>query len=99
MAKQQHDRTTRDLFAEEKRPGRPKTNPLPRALQLKVNKRNQLKRDKEKGLRRVELKLESELLDRLNELAREQALSRAELIQLLLKQQLDAQPVAPTPPA
>lgn len=94
MAKQHSDRTTLDLFAEEKRPGRPKTNPLPRALQLKVNKRNQLKRDKEKGLRRVELKLESELLDQLNELARGQGLSRADLIQLLLKQHLDALTVA-----
>lgn len=88
MAKHQSDRTTLDLFADEKRPGRPKTNPLPRALQLKVNKRNQLKRDKEKGLRRVELKVEAELLEQLNELARQQHISRADLIQELIKQHI-----------
>lgn len=43
MAKEQTDRTTRDLFADELRPGRPKTNPLSRHEQLKINKRNQLK--------------------------------------------------------
>ena len=30
MAKEQTDRTTLDLFANERRPGRPKTNPLSR---------------------------------------------------------------------
>ena len=43
MAKSELDRTTPDLFEYEKRPGRPKTNPLPRDMQLKVNKRNQIK--------------------------------------------------------
>ena len=57
MAKAQTDRTTIDLFENEKRPGRPKTNPLSRELQLKVNKRNQLKRDKARGLKRVEFKV------------------------------------------
>ena len=93
MAKHQEDRTTLDLFAEEKRPGRPKTNPLPPALQLKVNKRNQLKRDKANGLRRVELKVEAELLEQLNELARRQNLSRADLIQLVLKQHIETETV------
>ncbi|WP_376753338.1 LexA regulated protein, partial [Enterobacter soli] len=46
MAKEQTDRTTIDLFANERRPGRPKTNPLSRDEQLRINKRNQLKRDK-----------------------------------------------------
>ena len=93
MAKHQEDRTTLDLFAEEIRPGRPKTNPLPRALQLKVNKRNQLKRDKANGLRRVELKVEAELLEQLNELAKRQNLSRADLIQLVLKQHIETETV------
>ncbi len=88
MAKHQEDRTTLDLFAEEKRPGRPKTNPLPRTLQLKVNKRNQLKRDKAKGLRRVELKVEVELLEQLNLLAEQHNMSRAEMIQMLIKQHI-----------
>ena len=34
MAKEQTDRTTLDLFAHERRPGRPKTNPLSRDEQL-----------------------------------------------------------------
>jgi hypothetical protein len=49
MAKEQTDRTTLDLFANERRPGRPKTNPLSRDEQLRINKRNQLKRDKVAG--------------------------------------------------
>ena len=54
MAKEHTDRTTLDLFANERRPGRPKTSPLSRDEQLRINKRNQLKRDKVRGLRRVE---------------------------------------------
>lgn len=61
MAKSETDRTTLDLFEYEKRPGRPKTNPLPRDMQLKVNKRNQIKRDKARGLKRVEFKVSSQL--------------------------------------
>ncbi len=93
MAKQQDDRTTLDLFSEEKRPGRPKTNPLPRSAQLKVNKRNQLRRDKANGLRRVELKMEAEMLEQLNALAKAQNLSRADLIQVLIKQHIETNPV------
>ncbi len=57
------------LFAHERRPGRPKTNPLSRDEQLRINKRNQLKRDKVRGLKRVELKLNAEAVEALNELA------------------------------
>lgn len=91
MAKQDTDRTTLDLFANERRPGRPKTNPLPREAQLKYNKRNQLKRDRERGLSRIELKVDQALLEKLNILAAEQQLSRADLIQALLLQQLEQQ--------
>ncbi|GGB52810.1 LexA family transcriptional regulator [Oceanisphaera marina] len=91
MAKQETDRTTLDLFADERRRGRPKTNPLPREAQLKYNKRNQLKRDRERGLSRIELKVDQALLNRLNILAAEQQLSRADLIQALLLQQLEQQ--------
>lgn len=89
MAKQDSDRTTLDLFADERRPGRPKTNPLPREAQLKLNKRNQLKRDRARGLSRIELKVDREMLDKLNLLAAELQLSRADLIQTLLLQQLE----------
>lgn len=88
MAKEQTDRTTLDLFADERRPGRPKTNPLSRDEQLRVNKRNQLKRDKVRGLKRVELKLNAEVVDALTELAQARNMSRSELIEEILLEQL-----------
>ncbi len=87
MAKEQTDRTTLDLFANERRPGRPKTNPLSRDEQLRINKRNQLKRDKVRGLKRVELKLN---VDALNELAEARNMSRSDLIEEMLMTQLTA---------
>ncbi len=90
MAKEQTDRTTLDLFAHELRPGRPKTNPLSRDEQLRINKRNQLKRDKVRGLKRVELKLNAEAVEALNELAESRNMSRSELIEEMLMQQLAA---------
>lgn len=88
MAKEQTDRTTLDLFADERRPGRPKTNPLSRDEQLRINKRNQLKRDKVRGLKRVELKLSGEAVDALDQLAEARELSRSELIEEMLLMQL-----------
>ena len=90
MAKEQTDRTTLDLFANERRPGRPKTNPLSRDEQLRINKRNQLKRDKVRGLKRVELKLNAEAVEALNELAEAREISRSELIEEMLLAQLKA---------
>ncbi|UYU32986.1 LexA regulated protein [Siccibacter colletis] len=89
MAKEQTDRTTLDLFAHERRPGRPKTNPLTRDEQLRINKRNQLKRDKVRGLKRVELKLNEEAVDALNQLAQARDISRSELIEEMLLAQLN----------
>ena len=88
MAKKQTDRTTLDLFIDELRPGRPKTNPLSRSEQLKINKRNQLKRDKRKGLCRVELKINECAVTALNMLAQEQKISRSKLIEQILLTQL-----------
>lgn len=88
MAKEQTDRTTLDLFANDRRPGRPKTNPHSRDEQLRINKRNQLKRDKVRGLKRVELKLNADAVEALNELAEERDISRSELIEELLMAQL-----------
>ncbi len=88
MAKEQTDRTTLDLFANERRPGRPKTNPLSRDEQLRINKRNQLRRDRVNGLRRVELKLNEDAVNALNELATERNVSRSELIEEILLEQL-----------
>lgn len=88
MAKENTDRTTIDLFAEERRPGRPKTNPLARDEQLRINKRNQLRRDKVRGLRRVELKMNSDAVDALNQLAEARNISRSELIEEMIMTQL-----------
>lgn len=91
MAKEQLDRTTLDLFADDRRPGRPKTNPLSRDEQLRINKRNQLRRDKASGLRRVELKINAEAVDALNKLAEERNISRSELIEEMLLSHLNHQ--------
>lgn len=88
MAKENTDRTTIDLFADERRPGRPKTNPLARDEQLRINKRNQLKRDKVRGLKRVELKMNSDAVDALNQLAEQRNMSRSELIEEMVMAQL-----------
>jgi len=88
MAKSETDRTTLDLFEYEKRPGRPKTNPLPRDMQLKVNKRNQIKRDKARGLKRVEFKVSSQLYQALSDMADAQKISRSVLIETILQERL-----------
>ncbi|ALS33164.1 MULTISPECIES: LexA regulated protein [Pseudoalteromonas] len=88
MAKSETDRTTLDLFEYEKRPGRPKTNPLPRDMQLKVNKRNQIKRDKARGLKRVEFKVSSQLYQALSDMADAQNISRSVLIETILQERL-----------
>lgn len=85
MAKESSDRTTFDLFAEEKRPGRPKTNLLSRKEQLKLNKRKQLSRDKANGLKRIELKVEQDLFDTLNMKAKNANMTRSEYVQRLLQ--------------
>ncbi|MCG7531924.1 LexA regulated protein [Psychrobium sp. MM17-31] len=89
MAKASNDRTTIDLFANEKSRGRPKTNPLSRKDQLLVNKRNQIKRDKAKGLKRVELKVDEQLFDTLNALALSHNVSRGQLIESMLMTQIN----------
>ncbi|MCH1920429.1 LexA regulated protein [Shewanella sp. A3A] len=91
MAKESTDRTTIDLFANEKRRGRPRSNPLPREQQLRVNKRNQIKRDREKGLKRIELKVSQELYDALNEKASDSNISRSQLIEIILQDTLTRQ--------
>ncbi|WP_019614673.1 LexA regulated protein [Psychromonas ossibalaenae] len=89
MAKESFDRITHDLFADEVRPGRPKSNPHSRQVQLKINKQKQIQRDKQKGLKRIELKVDSQLFEILNKLSKEQDISRGELITQLLNAQLN----------
>ncbi|WP_299005204.1 LexA regulated protein [uncultured Shewanella sp.] len=89
MAKETFDRTTIDLFATEKRRGRPRSNPLPRDQQLKMNKRNQMLRDKEKGLKRIELKVSQDVYNALNEQAMTSNMSRSQLIESILLKHLN----------
>ncbi|WP_371185929.1 LexA regulated protein [Thalassotalea maritima] len=84
MAKEAADLTTIDLFVDEKRPGRPRTNPYPREVQVKINKRNQVKRDKNKGLKRVEFKVHQDLFTQLDDMAKDKGVSRSDLIESLL---------------
>lgn len=88
MAKEISDLTTIDLFIDEKRPGRPKTSPHSRNVQIKINKRNQVKRDKNNGLKRVEFKIHYRLFEQLEELAKIKNVSRSELIEALLTESL-----------
>lgn len=84
MAKQDSDCITLYLFATAPKVGRPRTNPLAREQQIRINKRNQLKRDKSSGLKRVELKLHSDLVQLLEEQASERGISRGQLIEIIL---------------
>lgn len=90
MSIQPEDRTTIDMFSRPER-GRPKTSPYDRSVQLRMSKRNQRARDKQKGLRRVEVKLDQEVIAVMDSLCETQDLSRAELIEqallVLLEQQ------------
>lgn len=84
MAKQDSDCITLDLFENLPKIGRPRTNPLSREQQVRINKRNQLRRDRSSGLRRVELKLHSDLVQALEEQAFAQGISRGQLIEQIL---------------
>lgn len=90
MAKEASDLTTIDLFSEEKRPGRPRTNPHAREVQVRINKRNQVKRDKNKGLKRVEFKIHQDLFEQLEQRALDENLTRGQLIEKLLNAALVA---------
>ncbi|MFT6468715.1 MAG: hypothetical protein ACJARQ_001887 [Oleispira sp.] len=93
MSIQPEDRTTIDMFTRPER-GRPKTSPYDRSTQLKLSKRLQRNRDKHKGMRRIEVKLNLEVVDVLDALVAELGMSRAEVIEnsllALLRQGPDA---------
>lgn len=89
MSIQPEDRTTIDMFTRPER-GRPKSSPHDRSTQLKLSKRLQRHRDKHKGLRRVEVKLNTEMIDVLDRLVTEMGISRAEVIENGLIQLLGA---------
>lgn len=80
MSTQSEDRTTIDMFSRPER-GRPKTSPYERSTQLKLSKRLQRNRDKRKGMCRVEVKLNADIVEVLDTLAADLGLSRAEVIE------------------
>ncbi|MGM0524591.1 MAG: LexA regulated protein [Pseudomonadota bacterium] len=85
MAKENNDKVTIDLFVEQPRRGRPRTNPLPRDEQLRINKRRQLQRDRQQGKKRLELKTDQQLHQQLTALADQLDCSRGELVEAVLK--------------
>lgn len=89
MAKVSVDRTTIDLFANDKQRGRPKSSPYSRDQQLRINKKNQLTRDKQAGLKRVELKLHREAYDKASVIAAEKGVSRSEFLAELINESLE----------
>ncbi len=91
MAKQDVDCITLDLFAAEPKVGRPRSNPLSREQQIRINKRNQLKRDRLYGLKRVELKLHADLVSVLEEIADKQNIKRGQLIEKILNDYINKQ--------
>ncbi|EER46033.1 LexA regulated protein [Actinobacillus minor NM305] len=84
MAKQDADCITLDLFASVPKVGRPRTNPLSREQQVRINKRNQLRRDRSFGLKRVELKLHTDLVQSLEKEAAQRGITRGQLIENIL---------------
>lgn len=89
MAKVSVDRTTIDLFATEKQRGRPKSSPYSREQQVRINKKNQLMRDKQAGLKRVEIKLHREAYDKASEIAADKGISRGELLAQIINESLE----------
>lgn len=89
MAKQDADCITFDLFEHLPKVGRPRTNPLSREQQIRINKRNQLKRDKASGLKRVELKLTVEMISALEKGATQRGISRGQFIENILSRYLE----------
>ena len=80
MSIQSEDRTTIDMFSRPER-GRPKTSPYDRNTQLKLSKRLQRHRDKHQGMRRIEVKLNGDVVEILDNLAKGMGLSRAVVIE------------------
>lgn len=85
MAKENTDKVTIDLFVDQPRRGRPRSNPLSRNEQLRINKRRQLQRDRQQGKKRIELKTDKGLHQQLTELATTHGCSRGQLVEAILK--------------
>jgi hypothetical protein len=87
MAKALSDRNTIDLFG--KAPGRPRTQPLTRKDQLKLNKRAQREKEKSQGLKRLELLIEQDTIEKLDKLCELNGLKRAEWLTLQINKSVE----------
>ncbi len=85
MGVQLEDRTTIDMFVDRPK-GRPRSNPYARDVQLRINKRVQRHRDKDKGMRRMEVKMPAELVEKLDAYAQKHDCSRTEAVELSIGQ-------------
>ena len=87
MSVQPEDRTTIDMFSS-RGPGRPRSNPYDRALQCRQNKRTQRLRDKQKGMHRLEVRIDGDVVQELDDACDRLDMTRAEIIERALKQWL-----------
>ncbi len=85
MGVQLEDRTTMDMFVSIKI-GRPRSNPYARDVQVRVNKRVQRIRDKDNGMRRMEVKVPQELVDMLDAYAQQHDCTRTDAVTLSIRQ-------------
>lgn len=89
MAKQEADCITLDLFAAMPKIGRPRTNPLSREQQVRINKRNRLERDRLSGFKRVELKPHSDSVQVSEAEAARLGVTHGQLIGIILNNYID----------
>jgi hypothetical protein len=87
MAKASSDRNTIDLFG--RSPGRPRSKTLSRKDQLKFNKRQQREKEKTLGLKRLELVIDQETINKLDQLCEAQDIKRSEWITLAINNNLE----------
>lgn len=76
MAKASSDRNTIDLFGSVR--GRPRTHPLPRKDQLKANKRIQREKEKTLGMKRLELTVDEDTINKLDQLCDMSGIKRSD---------------------
>lgn len=82
MAKSSADRSTIDLFSKSR--GRPRTHLLSRQEQLKVNKKVQRLKEKQQGLKRIEVTLDQNTIEQLDTLCEMHELKRADWVTKLI---------------
>lgn len=86
MAKASSDRNTIDLFG--KSSGRPRSKLLTRKDQLKINKRLQRTKEKALGLKRLEMVIDQDTINKLDQLCEAQGIKRSEWLTLAINNSL-----------